>query len=408
MPKVKDNVLKYENTEKIIEYLEDKSTDMITYIEQNFESKYTLIRKFITHSDLPTFGKRIGKEQTIEKNYLYYLSIDEMKEIEEREKKEFETAKQSNITVPSVFFEKLGIEQLQRREEPQDYQHNHILINDYAQVYLVKQTTNYFTPKYTFKVFKKLGKLVNWKIEDCEVYTSDNKFTPIQLRYAIHGIGTSIDVEFHKLRHNIFKNDSLILIIEETKSGEKKLFILLDKNPRFFSIINETNQTYEDYLVRWKRIAELYQKEMVEDKKTRKYQNAWRESLAEEMMNYTTVEGNVFCPLTYIEGNFANIGTLYRASHIKRYSDSEVEEAFDINNGLLLVANADSLFDKYLITIGEDKELMFSFLLEHNEKLKAQLHLTLPIFKMVLNEKRMEYLKEHRRLFLEKEEQRKK
>lgn len=408
MPKVKDNVLKYENTEKIIEYLEDKSTDMITYIEQSFESKYTLIRKFITHSDLPTFGKRIGKEQTIEKNYLYYLSIDEMKEIEEREKKEFETAKQSNITVPSVFFEKLGIEQLQRREGPQDYQHNHILINDYAQVYLVKQTTNYFTPEYTFKVFEKLGKLVNWKIEDCEVYTSDNKFTPIQLRHAIHGIGTSIDLEFHKLRHNIFKNDSLILIIEETKSGEKKLFILLDKNPRFFSIINETNQTYEDYLVRWKRIAELYQKEMVEDKKTRKYQNAWRESLAEEMMNYTTVEGNVFCPLTYIEGNFANIGTLYRASHIKRYSDSEIEEAFDINNGLLLVANADSLFDKYLITIGEDKELMFSFLLEHNEKLKAQLHLTLPIFKMVLNEKRMEYLKEHRRLFLEKEEQRKK
>lgn len=408
MGKIKDNVIKFEDTAKILEYLEDKSSDMISYIEQNMSSKYTLIRKFITHSDLPTFGKRTGAEQTIDKNYLYYLSGDEMKEIEDREKKEFETAKQSNITVPSIFFEKLGIEQLQRREGPQEIQHNHILINDYAQIFLVNQTIKYFTPEYTFKVLEKLGKIVNWKEEECSVNKSDNLFTPIELRHAIHGIGTSSDIEFHKLRHNIFKNDSLILIIEQEQNGNIKLFILLDKNPRFFSIINETNQTYENYLIKGKRVVELYTKEMIEDEKTRRYQNAWRDSLAEEMMNYTTVEGNVFCPLTYIEGNFANIGTLYRASHIKRYSDSEVGEAFDINNGLLLVANADALFDKHLITISEDKELMFSFMMEHDEKLKAQLHLTLPIFKMVLNEKRMEYLKEHRRVFLEKEEQRKK
>jgi len=197
-------------------------------------------------------------------------------------------------------------------------------------------------------------------------------------------------------------------LIEETSNNEKKLFILLDKNPRFFTIIDETNQAYENYLIKGKRIVELYTKEMVEDEKTRKYQNSWRESLAEEMMNYTTVEGNVFCPFTYIEGNFEDIGTLYRASHIKSYSDSDVDEAFDVNNGLLLVANADALFDKHLITVSEDKELMFSFLLEHDVKLKAQLHLTLPIFKMVLNDHRMEYLKEHRRIFLEKEELRKK
>ena len=408
MAKKKDNVLVYEDTEKILEYLEDKSFDMIDYINDNSNSTYTLIRKFITHSDLPTFGKRTGSSQTIEKNFLYYLSVDEMTEIEKRESKEFETAKQSNITVPSLFYEKLGIEQLQRREGPQDSQHNHVLINEYAQVFLVNQTIDIFSPKYTFKVFEKLDKKVNWNLEDCDTYTNNSKFTPIELRHAIHGIGTSADIEFHKLRHNIFKNDSLILLIEETPNDEKNLFILLDKNPRFFTIIDETNQAYENYLIKGKRIVELYTKEMVEDEKTRKYQNSWRESLAEEMMNYTTVEGNVFCPFTYIEGNFEDIGTLYRASHIKSYSDSDVDEAFDVNNGLLLVANADALFDKHLITVSEDKELMFSFLLEHDVKLKAQLHLTLPIFKMVLNDHRMEYLKEHRRIFLEKEELRKK
>ena len=408
MAKIKDNVLKYEDTEKILEYLEDKSFDMINYMNDNINSTYTLIRKFITHSDLPTFGKRTGSIQTIEKNFLYYLSVDEMTEIEKREKKEFETAKQSNITIPPLFYEKLGIEQLQRREGPQGSQHEHILINEHAKVYLVNQTINFFTPKYTFKVFENLNKTVNWNLEDCETYINDEKFTPIDLRHAIHGIGTSTDIEFHKLRHNIFKNDSIILLIEETISGEKNLFILLDKNPRFFSIINETNQAYENYLIKGKRVVELYTKEMIEDEKTRKYQNSWRESLAEEMMNYTTVEGNVFCPLTYIEGNFEDIGTLYRASHIKRYSESDVNEAFDVNNGLLLVANADALFDKHLITISEEKELIFSFLLDHDEKLKAQLHLTVPIFKMVLNDQRMEYLKEHRRIFLEKEELRKK
>lgn len=408
MVKIKDNVLKYEDTEKILEYLEDKSFDMINYINVNIDSTYTLIRKFITHSDLPTFGKRTGSVQTIEKNFLYYLSVDEMTEIEGREKKEFETAKQSNITIPPLFYEKLGIEQLQRREGPQGSQHEHILINEHAKVYLVNQTINFFTPKYTFKVFEKLNKTVNWNLEDCETYINDAKFTPIDLRHAIHGIGTSTDIEFHKLRHNIFKNDSIILLIEETPNGEKNLFILLDKNPRFFSIINETNQAYENYLIKGKRVVELYTKEMIEDEKTRKYQNSWRESLAEEMMNYTTVEGNVFCPLTYIEGNFEDIGTLYRASHIKRYSESDVNEAFDVNNGLLLVANADALFDKHLITISEEKELIFSFLLDRDEKLKAQLHLTVPIFKMVLNDQRMEYLKEHRRIFLEKEELRKK
>lgn len=408
MGKIKDNVLKYEDTEKILEYLEDKSFDMIDYINDNSNSTYTLIRKFITHSDLPTFGKRTGSIQTIEKNLLYYLSVNEMTEIEERENKEFETAKQSNITVPPLFYEKLGIEQLQRREGPQGSQHDHILINEYAKVFLVNQTINFFTPKYTFKIFKKLNKIVNWKLEDCETSTNNLQFTPIELRHAIHGIGTSADIEFHKLRHNIFKNDSLILLIEETPNKEKKLFILLDKNPRFFSIIDETNQAYENYAIKGKRVVELYTKEMVEDEKTRKYQNSWRESLAEEMMNYTTVEGNVFCPFTYIEGNFEDIGTLYRASHIKSYSDSGVDEAFDVNNGLLLVANADALFDKHLITVSEEKELIFSFLLDHDVKLKAQLHLTLPIFKMVLNEHRMEYLKEHRRIFLEKEELRKK
>ena len=127
------------------------------------------------------------------------------------------------------------------------------------------------------------------------------------------------------------------------------------------------------------------------------------------MMNYSTTEGEVFCPFTYLTCNFNELGTLFRASHIKAYNEcKDANEAFDINNGLLLCANADALFDKHLITIGEDKELIVSYLLKNNQKLLNNLLLNQPIFRTILNEERMKYLTIHRKEFFEEEERRKK
>ena len=81
---------------------------------------------------------------------------------------------------------------------------------------------------------------------------------------------------------------------------------------------------------------------------------------------------------------------------------------FDLNNGLLLTANADALFDKFLITVDENKELVFSFEIDKNYLLKQQLMLDRPIFKLLLNDQRMEYMKWHREQFYKKEEERKK
>ena len=98
---------------------------------------------------------------------------------------------------------------------------------------------------------------------------------------------------------------------------------------------------------------------------------------------------------------------LFIASHIKRFSDSDCDEAFDINNGLLLCANADALFDKHMITVDENKKLIFSFLIDNDYMLKQKLLLNQPIFEIVLNEKRMEYMKDHREIFFKKEQERK-
>jgi hypothetical protein len=80
----------------------------------------------------------------------------------------------------------------------------------------------------------------------------------------------------------------------------------------------------------------------------------------------------------------------------------------DVNNGLLLSANADALFDKYLISIGENCEILFSFLIAADQKLLASIKLLdNTLFKPLLNETRKKYLEHHRQAFFEKEKERK-
>ena len=51
------------------------------------------------------------------------------------------------------------------------------------------------------------------------------------------------------------------------------------------------------------------------------------------------------CALTGV-----SIGAVLRASHMKPWVEATDEERLDPENGLLLAANADALFDRYLIS----------------------------------------------------------
>ena len=218
--------------------------------------------------------------------------------------------------------------------------------------------------------------------------SSSSSFTPIHITRAAHGFGVENDTEFHKLRKSIFKNDVFMLMIEK-RSDKINIFILLEKNPIFFTIIKENNTVWQQYAEKQQQKIESTLKTnklIEEDIKSRAQQSPWKTKLAEEMMNYTTNKGEVFCPFTYIRGQFSNLSSLFIASHIKRFEDCDSpKEAWDVNNGLLLCANADSLFDKHLITINENKDLVFSFLIDNDTILKQQLLLLQPIFKLILN-----------------------
>lgn len=60
--------------------------------------------------------------------------------------------------------------------------------------------------------------------------------------------------------------------------------------------------------------------------------------------------------------------SLLRASHIKPWSDSNDEERLDINNGLLLCANFDALFDSGLMSFDDNGNALYSSLISKEDK----------------------------------------
>ena len=391
-------------------FLESKSQVLYEYIRDK-NSDFVLYFKYLNHSDLPTFGKATKKDSH-DDNLLYYLKTDEMLNIEKNSSKPFETAHQSNISLPKSFWNDLGMIDPRETVNNPNYEKR---INAHADVFLVNDGLEFFSRKYTEKVFQKLNKNIGdrrkskWQRENIDINIGDDKFKAINLTQAVHGIGIKEDTDFHKLRHHMFKNDILILLIEKVTT-KNNLFILPVKNPLFYSIIGEFNQAWlkYEYKENERIIAEAKLSEVdFKDSYDRRHQDKWRNLLAEEMMNYTTTDYEVFCPFTLIQTRFDQLGTVFRASHIKGFKDCDEYEKYDLNNGLLLIANADALFDKHLITVSEEREIVFSFLIEHDHLLKSRLMLNNQIFKDVLNEKRMEYLDFHRRKFKEKEQERK-
>lgn len=408
------NILVNDNN-KIINIVNDISPKMADYINNTTDSNFLLFYKYINHSDLPTFGKALKKSK-IEKNILYYLTIKEMQKLKEENEHKIKSAHQSSISLSEEFYKKTVF------PKPRDKEN--YKFNDFCNVYLVNENLEFFSSEYTKKILEKLEKLnklknnrkENWDFNklDIELNTDDWK-TPIQVSCSVHGFGMSSDEQLHKLRHHIFKGDTFILIYEE-KHDERNLYILLEKNPAFYTILGIANKTYSNYLTMMrKKNADTLQlpenaisAEQInqEDEITRQKQSKWRTMLAKEMMGYTLIDEQVFCPFTYITANFNELGALFVASHIKGFKDPNTtnEEKYDLNNGLLLCANADALFDKHLISVDENKNLVFSFTLT-DPVLKQRLCLTQTIFQDVLNDKRMEYLKYHKAEFdkLEKE-----
>ena len=87
------------------------------------------------------------------------------------------------------------------------------------------------------------------------------------------------------------------------------------------------------------------------------------------------------------------------ASHIKPFIQSDNNEAYDSNNGLLLSRNMDILFDQGYISFNDDGSLIFSSKL--SEDVKDYLS-SYTLDNNFINIKRLEYLEYHRKNIFEK------
>lgn len=83
------------------------------------------------------------------------------------------------------------------------------------------------------------------------------------------------------------------------------------------------------------------------------------------------------------------------ASHIKPFIESDENEAYDPNNGLLLSRTIDSLFDLKYISFTDDGNILFSKRISDDVKEFWKNH---KLETIVLNEKRKNYLAYHRNL----------
>jgi hypothetical protein len=88
-----------------------------------------------------------------------------------------------------------------------------------------------------------------------------------------------------------------------------------------------------------------------------------------------------------------------RASHIMPWREANPEQRLDRYNGLLLSANIDALFDKYLITFDNDGKIVIADWIGKNREEMERLGLRADMKIKGLKTKHHEYLKSHRRKF---------
>lgn len=86
------------------------------------------------------------------------------------------------------------------------------------------------------------------------------------------------------------------------------------------------------------------------------------------------------------------------ASHIKPWSECEADEKLDVNNGLLLCPNHDSLFDKKLISFDDDGQILISEKLD--ERNRTFLNIREGMHIEICDENR-KYLNYHRERFFD-------
>ena len=164
-----------------------------------------------------------------------------------------------------------------------------------------------------------------------------------------------------------YSNDNrVILMINNFKNND---LIISEYEISEMTKIHINNEEYVDI----KNITETEKKSII---KSRLGQNIFRDRLLKKYSK---------CQLCQISNEKVLI-----ASHVKSWKESDNNERLDVNNGLLLCANHDALFDNHLITFDSNGKIIISEkeLLNINESMNINMDVKQEI-----------YMKKHKSIF---------
>ena len=99
------------------------------------------------------------------------------------------------------------------------------------------------------------------------------------------------------------------------------------------------------------------------------------------------------CPVTG-----CNILTILKSSHIVPWSESNNDERLDVNNGILLSPNIDSLFDKHLISFSDEGKILISSKINDDNRIRLGINENI---KIPINNEMIKYLRKHQEKFHE-------
>lgn len=120
----------------------------------------------------------------------------------------------------------------------------------------------------------------------------------------------------------------------------------------------------------------------------------------------TRVSQGAFRRLLLLERHQCNLcdittTSVLRASHIKEWAESSREERIDANNGLLLCANHDALFDRHQISFEPDTgEICISASIDTEQKAALNLPNS---FNLAMSDRMKSYMQVHYKKFTDKE-----
>lgn len=198
-----------------------------------------------------------------------------------------------------------------------------------------------------------------------------------RLNYSEYELGTfkPVHIIFENIDYDDFTENEDLLDIYLWKPST------IGKSTK--SKIDKRNIITERRKVKYKKPNETERKGMIT---SRVGQGYYRQQIVEKWGGR--------CPITQCD-----ITEILISSHIVPWSESNDEERLDINNGILLSPNIDSLFDKHLISFDNDGNILISNRISFFNRKCLGLR---DDIKISINTEMKDYLQRHRNKFNER------